>query len=156
MQGRALDESTLALALTALEQDLATAGGGESSHFGSPGFRVQLMRALLYKFFLVAQGDPLPPRLASAVSMEERPASKASQTYTPDASLSPVSQPVPKVDGLLQTTGEAVYVDDEVCERKQREGEGGLWVERMNGLEGREAGRAGGRSRGVALHAWFD
>lgn len=58
--GRALDESTLALALTALEQDRATAGGGKSPHFGAPGFRVQLMLALLYKFFHVHACHLLP------------------------------------------------------------------------------------------------
>lgn len=114
MRGRALDEATLALALTALDQDLATAGDGESPLFGAPGFRVRLMRALLYKFFLVALGEAIPARLASAVAVAERPASKASQTYTPDPSLSPVSQPIPKVGALAQATGEAVYTDDEV------------------------------------------
>jgi hypothetical protein len=46
MTGRALDEATMALALTALEQDLAGAGGGESPLFGAPGFRVRLMRCV--------------------------------------------------------------------------------------------------------------
>jgi hypothetical protein len=72
------------------------------------------MRALLYKCFLVALGDAIPPHLASAVAVVERPASKASQTFTPDPSLSPVSQPIPKVGALAQATGEAVYTDDEV------------------------------------------
>ena len=72
-------------------------------------------RSLLYKFFLVALGARLPLRLASAVALADRPASTASQTYTPgDAAWAPVGQPVPKLGALIQATGEALYTDDEV------------------------------------------
>lgn len=36
------------------------------------------------------------------------------QSFSPDPSLAPVSQPVMKLAGPMQTTGEAIYTDDEV------------------------------------------
>ena len=41
-----------------------------------------------------------------------RPISSGSQSFTTDPSEYPVSEPLPKISALLQTSGQAQYTDD--------------------------------------------
>ena len=108
LASRSLSLATLDLALCALDADLLGAGVE-----GGGGWKGAVARALLYKFFLVGQGAGLSPSLRSAIEMVERPVSKASETFPLDPSVAPIGQPIPKIDGLLQATGQAVYTADE-------------------------------------------
>ncbi len=74
-------------------------------------YRISLACGLLYKFYL----SLLPnanPRVQSAAIPFVRPISSGSSKFTTNPSEYPVSQPMPKLSALLQTSGQAHYTDD--------------------------------------------
>jgi xanthine dehydrogenase/oxidase len=74
-------------------------------------YRISLASGLLYKFYL----SFLPnanPRVQSAAVPFVRPISSGTSSFTTDPSEYPVSQPIPKLSALLQTSGQAQYTDD--------------------------------------------
>ncbi|XP_076461928.1 uncharacterized protein LOC143294357 [Babylonia areolata] len=76
-----------------------------------PEYRRDLAASLLYKMLLglVAPSDP---RLASGASSLQRPVSVAEQTFQEKREDWPLKQPMPKKTALLQTSGEAIFVND--------------------------------------------
>ena len=99
---------TLVTALkTFLQTNLAPAGGRAQ-------FRVQTAVNYFYKFFLALQ--PSSSSSAAYAKAAEpwmtRPVSSASQTFGSDPNEYPVSLPIPKIDGLAQTSGEAMFTAD--------------------------------------------
>lgn len=100
----------------ALVAEASAAGLAPSTH-NSSDCRLSLLKAFAYKAFLRAQ-PALAPNLISAVAtslaaIEDRAPSVASQQIdVSDASLAPVSLPLPKLSARLQASGEAVYPSD--------------------------------------------
>ena len=107
-----MDENSLNSCLIALEEDLNNAGPTEA--YGDQEYRRILARNYLYGVFLAVQ-PTLPPELASVADpfLNYRPISKGSQSFTTDPDEAPVSYPIKKLGGDIQTTGEARYADDE-------------------------------------------
>ena len=118
LTGATLSNATLAAALSALTSELhATTDGNDDT---SAPYRVSLAQSLLYKTLLSGiaasagggAAPALPPRLKSAADDYVRPVSGGTQTFTPDPQEYPVSEPIPKLSGLEQASGEARYTND--------------------------------------------
>ena len=92
---------------TFLQTNIAPAGGRTT-------YRIQTAVNYLYKFFLALQpsGSNSAAYAKAAQPWMTRPLSKASQTFGTDPTEYPVSLPIPKIDGLAQTSGEAMYTTD--------------------------------------------
>ena len=111
------DEAALKTFVTSLEAE-AKAHGLSSDPQNTPDYRLALLRSFAYKFFLRANQKQLPAALASAVAkslaaVQDRPVSSASQSIAvSDASLAPISVPMPKLSSLLQASGEARFSSD--------------------------------------------
>jgi len=78
---------------------------------GQVKYRSSLVTSLFYKFFLAIQ-PALPSSLQLASSAFDRPVSQGYQSYETSPSEYPVSEPVPKLTGKIQATGETKYTDD--------------------------------------------
>lgn len=78
---------------------------------GKVAYRKSVILTLFYKFFLSMQPS-LPIYLQSAIQSFQRPVSNGSQSFQTSPSEYPLSQPIPKLAGKIQASGEAVYVDD--------------------------------------------
>jgi len=79
---------------------------------GNVEFRKTTIVHYFYKFFLTLQPS-LPARLQSATqNWMTRPVSSGSQAYQPDPTEYPVSEPIPKLSGVKQCAGEAIYTED--------------------------------------------
>lgn len=78
----------------------------------TPKFRRKLALGLFYKFALGIKPENLEPKLRSGASLLERPLSSAKQDFETNKSLWPLSQPLPKLESIYQTSGEARYVND--------------------------------------------
>ena len=74
-------------------------------------YRKQLPLNYFYKFYLSLL-PTIPPSLYSAANPYQRPISSGEIFYTTDPIEYPVSEYLPKIDGILQTSGEARYIDD--------------------------------------------
>ncbi|KAH9639142.1 hypothetical protein HF086_018210 [Spodoptera exigua] len=81
----------------------------------SAAYRKQLAVGLFYKGLLtLCPGTLISPRYKSgAIKLHEtRPVSEGRQIFDTIPSLWPLNQPVPKIEGLIQCSGEAKYTDD--------------------------------------------
>jgi xanthine dehydrogenase/oxidase len=110
--------ATLAAVLPILEVECTPGPDPPLTSFliASPAYRCSLATTLFFKFFITqytASGKTLPARLVSAAGHFERPVSSGVQAFVPDPSEAPVSDPIPKLSGILQTSGEAKYSNDE-------------------------------------------
>lgn len=80
----------------------------------SPEFRKRLALDLFYKFVL-ATAPPdvrLTPRHRSGGPLLDRPVSRGIQTYDTVGENYPLTQPVIKLEALMQTSGQALYQND--------------------------------------------
>ncbi|XP_044766830.1 indole-3-acetaldehyde oxidase-like [Coccinella septempunctata] len=78
-----------------------------------PEFRKNLAIALLYKGVLkMAPKNKLSPKNATGGALLKRPISSGVQEYETKKSLYPLTKPIPKLEALAQTTGQAQYIDD--------------------------------------------
>lgn len=76
-------------------------------------YRQSLAIALFYRFFLnTMPADKVKNEYISGSTGLERPVSSGIQTYESDEKSYPLTQPVPKYEGLIQCSGEAEYVND--------------------------------------------
>ena len=68
----------------------------------------------MYKTILAIVNESLDDRLKSGASKIARfkEVSQGNQFYKSDSDLYPMNQPIPKVEGKAQLTGEAEYTDD--------------------------------------------
>ena len=66
----------------------------------------------LFQFVLSVIGEKADPTLRSGGSVISRGVSKGTQNYNTDPSLYPLNQPLGKLEGKIQCSGEAEYVDD--------------------------------------------
>ena len=76
-------------------------------------YRQSLAIALFYRFFLnTMPADKIKSEYVSGATGLERPLSSGIQTYESDEKSYPLTQPIPKYEGLIQCSGEAEYVND--------------------------------------------
>ncbi|XP_015433474.1 PREDICTED: indole-3-acetaldehyde oxidase-like [Dufourea novaeangliae] len=78
----------------------------------SPSFRKTLAEGLLYKFILSIKPENLDPKLRSGGSILDRGLSSGKQDFETDKNLWPLNKPIPKMESVYQTSGEAQYVND--------------------------------------------
>ncbi|XP_011197089.1 uncharacterized protein LOC105221652 [Zeugodacus cucurbitae] len=79
----------------------------------SPGYRRALACGLFYKTLLkLAPADKVKPEYRSGADILRRPLSSGMQTFETIEKNYPITQPVQKLDGLIQCSGEATYMDD--------------------------------------------
>lgn len=79
----------------------------------SPIYRRNLSVALFYKFILsTSKSTTLIPIYKSGAEMLTRDISSGQQTYDTDKNVYPLTENIPKVEGLIQCAGEAEYVND--------------------------------------------
>ena len=64
------------------------------------------------KFVLSAAGDRAAPKLRSGGVGLKREVSRGQQTYSTDPAEYPIGEPVQKLEGKAQCSGEAQYADD--------------------------------------------
>ncbi|KAJ2948180.1 hypothetical protein O0L34_g9988 [Tuta absoluta] len=103
---------TLQSAISMLKKELVVV---ENPPEPSVQYRGQIAINLFYKGLLsLCPKDIIYPRFQSgAVKLKEtRPVSEAQQIFDTDKSLWPLNKPIPKLDALIQCSGEADYVDD--------------------------------------------
>uniref|UniRef100_A0A8C4QXE0 Aldehyde oxidase n=1 Tax=Eptatretus burgeri TaxID=7764 RepID=A0A8C4QXE0_EPTBU len=85
----------------------------EDPVLASPAYRKILAMALFYKFYLLQVDDGVvSSRVRSARTILQRQVSRGEQTYDTQPDLYPLTQPLPKLAALLQTSGEAQFTDD--------------------------------------------
>lgn len=78
-----------------------------------PEFRKQLSIALFFKAVLKNTPEgKLSPRNKSAGEKMVRPVSSGLQDYETNESLYPLTQAIPKIEALAQTSGQAQYIED--------------------------------------------
>uniref|UniRef100_A0A6P4FPG3 Xanthine dehydrogenase-like n=1 Tax=Drosophila rhopaloa TaxID=1041015 RepID=A0A6P4FPG3_DRORH len=79
----------------------------------SPEYRQILACSLLYKFLLgTAPKERVRDSYRTGGLLLERPLSSGSQTFETIKKNYPVTQPVQKLEGLIQCSGEAMYMND--------------------------------------------
>ncbi|KAJ0176326.1 hypothetical protein K1T71_008500 [Dendrolimus kikuchii] len=103
---------TLQAALKILNKELVVV---EMLPNPSAEYRKQLALHLFYKGILtLCPSNISNPRFFSGTAKlyETRPVSKAMQVYTTNPALWPLTQPIPKVEALIQCSGEAKYTED--------------------------------------------
>lgn len=79
----------------------------------SPEYRKNLAISLFYKAVLnTAPSDKIKPENKSGGDILERPLSSGMQIFDTYKDKYPLTQPVPKYEGLIQVSGEAQYAND--------------------------------------------
>ncbi|XP_011705500.1 PREDICTED: xanthine dehydrogenase/oxidase-like, partial [Wasmannia auropunctata] len=78
----------------------------------SPKFRKTLAEGLFYKFVLSIKPENINPRFRSGGFILKRGLSSGTQDFDADKTLWPVNKPMPKLDAIKQTSGEAQYCND--------------------------------------------
>lgn len=78
----------------------------------SPKFRKILAEGLFYKFILSVKPENVNERLRSGATILERGLSSGKQDFQTEKNLWPLTQPLPKIESIRQTSGEAQYVND--------------------------------------------
>ncbi|CAH1401637.1 unnamed protein product [Nezara viridula] len=104
-----IDPNVLKEALNILELEL------EPDHIlpdASPEYRKGLALSLFYKFVLSVAPDKVKKDYQSGGPLLERPVSQSKQTFDTESSVWPLSRPVPKIESIIQCSGEARYAND--------------------------------------------
>lgn len=103
---------TVQLALRTLRSELAVADWVLPD--ASPEYRQQLALALFYRFVLATApaSAAVSTALLSGGVVSKRPISSGRQEFDTVRENYPLTEPVPKYDGLIQCAGEAEYVND--------------------------------------------
>ena len=105
-----MDTGTVVAAAAQLQQELVPDTPPAAA---SAAYRQQLAVNLFYKF-VVSCLPMASARARSAGEVYERAVSTGTTTFDQgDPTLYPVSQPMPKATAVLQTSGKAVYVNDQ-------------------------------------------
>ncbi|XP_011694377.1 PREDICTED: xanthine dehydrogenase 1-like isoform X1 [Wasmannia auropunctata] len=104
-----LDNQVLKTALKTLHDELQP--NHELPDY-SPEFRRTLAEGLFYKFALSIKPDNVNSKLRSGGFLLERGLSSGMQDYDTNKDMWPVNKPIPKLDAIKQTSGEAQYCND--------------------------------------------
>lgn len=79
----------------------------------TPAYRISLACGLLYKFLLKhAPAAAVGDAFRSGGQLLQRELSSGTQVYQTQKKLFPVTEPVQKVEGMIQCSGEATYMND--------------------------------------------
>ena len=78
----------------------------------SSTYRRSLAVSLFYKFALELVGDLADARYKTAVGSLLRPVSSGSQSFETKQENWPITQATPKLESMVQCTGEAKYISD--------------------------------------------
>lgn len=70
------------------------------------------MKQILLQFILSIKPENVNPILRSGGSILERGLSSGKQNYDTNKNLWPLNQPLPKMEAIYQTSGEAHYTND--------------------------------------------
>ncbi len=108
LRGQPVNEDTLQVAMKSLAAEFKIEGERAD-------YRQRMVTSLFYKFFVGLLGGKTSVPVASAANPTNAPRQLvvAKQNFTFDEKIhGPVSKPIPKVEGGLQCSGEAVFVDD--------------------------------------------
>ncbi|VVC98187.1 unnamed protein product [Leptidea sinapis] len=101
---------TLQSAIKILDQEIDPA---EEPVEATPKIRKKLAIGLFYKFILsICPQELLSSRYSSGGTLISRPLSSGKQYYQTDKDLYPLNQPVQKLEAVIQSSGEAQYVND--------------------------------------------
>ncbi|KAJ8719472.1 hypothetical protein PYW08_011647 [Mythimna loreyi] len=101
---------TLQLALKSLSDEILPE---EAPPEPSADFRKMLAISLYYKAILsLCPDDRIDPKLKSGGNAIKRHTSHGTQVYDTDKSVWPLNQPVPKLEALVQCSGEAIFAND--------------------------------------------
>lgn len=71
-----------------------------------------LLTILFQAIISLCPEDKIDPKLISGGEAIKRHASTGTQMYDTDKSVWPLNQPIPKLEGLLQCSGEASFAND--------------------------------------------
>jgi len=119
--GQPVNTATLVAAVAALKADIARVGPSTDPRY-SASYKFELAAGFLYKAFLETHQGSLPAPYSTAVqdmiTAASRPISSGSVDFATVPGEGPVSTWIPKIDGLIQTTGEAHYPSDVGVHRK--------------------------------------
>ncbi|KAJ0176240.1 hypothetical protein K1T71_008414 [Dendrolimus kikuchii] len=103
-------DETLEVALKSLSGEIIPE---EAPPEPSAAYRKMLALALYYKAILSScPPDRVNPKYHSGAEAIKRASSKGMQLYETDKSVWPLNQPVPKLEALVQCSGEAVFAND--------------------------------------------
>lgn len=79
----------------------------------SPAYRLNLACGLLYKFLLKhAPAEAVGDAFRSGGQLLQRELSSGTQVFTTQKKMYPVTEPVHKLEGMIQCSGEATYMND--------------------------------------------
>ncbi|XP_043258855.1 indole-3-acetaldehyde oxidase-like [Colletes gigas] len=78
----------------------------------SPEFRKTLAEGLFFKFVLSIKPENVDPKARSGGTILQRELSSGKHDYDTDKNLWPMNQPLPKMESVYQTSGEAQYTND--------------------------------------------
>ncbi|XP_026741667.1 xanthine dehydrogenase 1-like isoform X2 [Trichoplusia ni] len=103
-------DETLQLALKTLDEEI---NPEEAPPEPSAAYRKKLAVALYYKAILsLCPSNKMNSYYKSGGEAIKRHKSKGMQSYETDKTLWPLNQPVPKIEALVQCSGEAVFAND--------------------------------------------
>ncbi|KAI5646251.1 molybdopterin-binding domain of aldehyde dehydrogenase domain-containing protein [Phthorimaea operculella] len=103
-------EDTLEMALKSLDEEIVPE---EAAPEPSAAYRKMLAIALYYKAILsLSPADKVNPKFRSGGEAIKRTTSKGTQSYETDKTLWPLNQPVPKLEALVQCSGESTFAND--------------------------------------------
>ncbi|KAF6204368.1 hypothetical protein GE061_002709 [Apolygus lucorum] len=103
------DENTLKGVLNVLEKEL------DPDYIlpdASPEYRRGLALSLLYKFVLSVDPSKVSDKNKSGGPLMQRPVSSGKQDFDTDRNIWPLNKPIPKIEALIQCSGEAEYCND--------------------------------------------
>uniref|UniRef100_A0A2A4JXM9 Indole-3-acetaldehyde oxidase n=1 Tax=Heliothis virescens TaxID=7102 RepID=A0A2A4JXM9_HELVI len=101
---------TLQLALKSLYDEIVPV---EAQPEPSAAYRKMLAVTLFYKAILsLCPSDKMNPTYKSGGEAIKRHSSKGMQSFETDKSIWPLNQPIPKIEALVQCSGEAVFAND--------------------------------------------
>ncbi|XP_073981070.1 uncharacterized protein isoform X1 [Rhodnius prolixus] len=78
----------------------------------SPEYRRTLAVSLFYRFVLSVNPEQVNERYRTGCNNLQRPLSSGKQEYVTNKAEWPLTQPMPKMESLIQCSGEAEYLDD--------------------------------------------
>ncbi|XP_028031935.1 indole-3-acetaldehyde oxidase-like isoform X1 [Bombyx mandarina] len=102
-------DKTLQMALKSLNEELKPK---EMPPEPSAAYRKMLALALYYKAILSLSSESINPIYKSGGEVIKRSVSHGTQSFETDKEVWPLNQPVPKLEALVQCSGEAVFAND--------------------------------------------
>ncbi|KAJ6648665.1 Xanthine dehydrogenase [Pseudolycoriella hygida] len=111
LRGKNLQSNkTLKLALNVLKNELHP---NDVLPEASPAYRKRLAISLFYRFVLSTCNESyIKPEFRSGANVLQRPLSKGTQSYESHKDQFPLTESIPKYEGIAQVSGAAIYSND--------------------------------------------